>query len=325
MKRRAGARHRLTGGLRTARTRAVLASMLCAACWLGLAGSTDSGAARPAPTLAMSSTTLSPGSTATLTGVGWAPGTVLQASICGARAISGSADCALSAGTTMAADQNGEIRSPISVVVPPSPCPCVVFVTNPRSNFVERLPVVIAGAPVAPVIPTRPAESHIDVLQATLTGSTNPAQWFGLAAGRTLSITLRNVGNVPTNHLIIYASLDQTPIGSQRLSDLVPRGQRTYLVPVQLPALAVGSVTISGHLYATNGQLSGFHVPESVFPWGLIIVTLIVIQLVLLSIRNIVRRRRERHLLDEAPLPTDEDSALDRLATMSASVGSGAE
>ena len=96
-------------------------------------------------------------------------------------------------------------------------------------------------------------------------------------------------------------------------------------MPVQLPALAVGSVTISGHLYATNGQLSGFHVPESVFPWGLIIVTLIVIQLVLLSIRNIVRRRRERHLLDEAPLPTDEDSALDRLATMSASVGSGAE
>jgi hypothetical protein len=197
-----------------------------------------------------------------------------------------------------------------------------VFVTKPTSDFVARLPVAIAGAPVAPVIPARPAESHIDVLEATLTGSTNPAQWFGLAASRTLSITLRNVGNVPTRHLTIYASLDQTPIGSQRLPDLAARGERTYLIPVELPPLAVGSVTINGRLYGSTGQSSAFHVPESVFPWGLIVVALIVIQLVLLSIRNILRRRRERQLLDEAPLDAEEDSALDRLATMSA-VGMG--
>ena len=213
MNRRAGPRHRRKAGFRTPRTRAVLTSLLCTTGWLGLVGTTDSGAARPAPTLALSSTTLVPGSTATLTGSSWAPGTVLQASICGARAINGSADCALSAGTTMAADQNGEIQTPISVVIPPSPCPCVVFVTDPSSDFVARLPVAIAGAPVAPVTTTRPAESHIDVLQATLTGSTNPAQWFGLAASRTLSITLRNVGNVTTRHLTIYARLDQTPMG----------------------------------------------------------------------------------------------------------------
>ena len=120
----------------------------------------------------------------------------------------------------------------------------------------------------------------------------SPAEWFGFSVTRTLAVTLRNSGTAPSLHLTLYASLNQTPIVYRHLGALPARGERTYLVSVSVPSFAVGSLTIDGHIYTSNGPLSGFHVPMTLIPFGLVIVALVIIQLVLLLARNIIRRRR---------------------------------
>jgi hypothetical protein len=271
--------------------------------------------------LVVSPTTLAPSASTTLTGTNWAPGAVIQASVCGASAVNGSADCAVIAATTLSANQDGDIRGSLKVPVPPAPCPCVVLVTDPRSSYLKRVPITIAGVPFAAVHPARPAVAHIDVVQATLTGSTGWSQWFGLATTRTLKVTARNSGVAPSGHLTLYATLNQTPIVAQSLPALAPGKEGTYFVTVQLRPLAVGEVTIEGHIESSNGPSAGFSVPETFIPFGLIVLALILVQLILLLIRNIVRRRREKRLLAEEPQTLQEESALDRLATLTTSTG----
>jgi hypothetical protein len=298
----------------------VLWCLLLAIGMLGVTATAQPAAAATTPTLQLSTTALVPGETTTFEGAGWKPNTVFQASVCGARAVNGSEDCDVTSSMTFAANLNGVISAALVVVVPPKPCPCVVLVTGPQNENRRTFPVTIAGVPYSAVT-AQPSVSRVVVERASLTGSVSPRQWFGLAVSRTLVLTLMNTGAAPTQSLHIYASLGLTPVASRHLAGLSPGRQRTYQIRVRIPALSVGRLTITGRVTNGVGNIDVVKVPATFFPFGLLIVLLILIQLVLLLIRNAVRRRSDARSSEALGSPDAEESAMDRLAVLAVPSG----
>ncbi|MGC8464097.1 MAG: hypothetical protein ACP5P9_10585 [Acidimicrobiales bacterium] len=116
--------------------------------------STSSG---PAETLRLGSTTLVVGQTGTLVGTGWPQRSAVQAVLCGALADDGSLDCANADAVTVAPGPDGSLEATFPVVVPPTPCPCVVLAQGKDVDYLERFAVDLVGpgggAPPAPSSP----------------------------------------------------------------------------------------------------------------------------------------------------------------------------
>jgi hypothetical protein len=135
--------------------------------------------------------------------------------------------------------------------------------------------------------------------KAKVTGGSSIGSFFGFPAHRVLTVTVTNIGHTPIQAPVISAGWG-TPggvehvIAAPRLPPL-PAGQTTVIkLPFQLDALAHGS-------YAVSGRYSGAPIPASFRattsaspPWGLLVAALVVLQVLLLGVRNIVRRRLRR-------------------------------
>ena len=76
------------------------------------------------------------------------------------------------------------------------------------------------------------------------------------------------------------------------------------MVPVKIPALTIGNLTLVAHVDRGNGQLDNFKVPSPLWPWGLFIVLFLIVQLILFKVRNKLRRRREQK---NPPVPPAAD------------------
>jgi len=276
------------------RGRALIVSVLLAGGVVGVGSSLAQAASRAVPTLQLSETTLVAGRAVTLAGVHWVPNTALQASVCGANAVDGSVDCAVTSSVTFSSGPGGVIEGTLLAAVPPQPCPCVVLVVGEQRGYVKMFPVTIVGVPVA-AVGSPEVSSHIVVVDAHLIGSTPIAEWFGFSATRTLAVSVRNTGSASAFPLRLFASLGITPVVSQRLTPLGPGKVRNYEVPVTFPALSVGNLTLNGHISSGNGQLVGFKVPVAIWPFGLLVAGLIIAQIILLAWRNVARRRYERN------------------------------
>ena len=135
------------------------------------------------------------------------------------------------------------------------------------------------------------------------TGSTPVKQWFGFQATRTLALTLVNRGTAPASQLHLFASLGNTPVVSIQLTELGAGQVRTYDVPVTFPALTVGNQTLNGHLTTRDGQIVAFKTSVAVWPIGLVVAAVIIVQMILLAWRNVARRRYERN----NPKPTEPE------------------
>jgi hypothetical protein len=260
-----------------------------------------------ASTLQLSSNTLSQGQTVTVSGLRWTPNTVIQASLCGDDAAGGSVDCAVASSVTLTSGTAGVIDGRLAVVVPPKPCPCVVLVVGAQSGYLKTLPVTIVGAPVADVSSAKPTTSKLTVVDARLLGSNPFSQWFGMSSRRTLSLTLRNEGAAPASSIQVIASLGSRPLLSAQLSDLGIGREKTYELPLTIPALSVGSLNVDGRVFTDDGQQAAFKVPLSIWPIGLLILAILLLQVVLLAARNILRRRHEgQRSKDDLAPPTSQ-------------------
>jgi hypothetical protein len=148
------------------------------------------------------------------------------------------------------------------------------------------------------------------VLSASLTGSTKPQEWLGFAAHRTLLLTVRNSGTLPTPHLALLADIGSTPASIPKLPGLAPGETRTYAIPVTFPALAFGNTAMAGHIgvIGSGTPLAPFHVSISRHPWAWLVIFLIVFQVILLMARNVARRHYERNnpTNDDLHAPMDE-------------------
>jgi hypothetical protein len=248
------------------------------------------------PTLTIQPATAPVGATVQVVGSGLPSKASFQFQICGQRAVHGSADCASGAAVQVLSESNGTISLPITVVVPPIPCPCVVAAFAISSALTVTTPISIPGAPVSstPVSPPQLPRSHLVVAKSELAGSTPVAAWFGFPATRTLDLTLTNTGAAPATSIHLIADLGSTPVLNTRLGPLGPRQTKTYEVSVTIPALSVGNMNVNGHIFTGDGQQTSFKVPVTIWPVGLLLVAIVLAQMILLAVRNIMRRRHER-------------------------------
>ncbi len=251
------------------------------------------------PVLELGDTTLVPGSSVSVHGSGWPQGTTLQAVLCGANAVDGSTDCAESAAATMSPGRDGIIDDQLEVVEPPKPCPCVVVVSALASPLTQRIPVQVVGVPTAPVVTQSPYQQP-PALQVTarVTGGSSLATVFGAPAARTLVVTMANASPTLTVSPVMAAGWSRRGgteqiITTPRLAPLGPGQRRRVSVPFQLTAFSHGTYYVTGSITGSTVPVY-FTAQTSTTPWGLLVVAVLLLQLVLLAIRNVFRRRLER-------------------------------
>ena len=264
-------------------------------------------AAAAAPHLVVSPSVAVPGGTVQVEVSGLIPNQNYQLQICGNDAARGSVDCSLMNAVSWVSTPSGTISTPILVVLPPSPCPCVVAAISPNAGPNVKGPISITGAPQETVT-APPAQPKVVVVDVALSGSTQPKEWLGFAASRTLVLTVRNSGAAPAANLFLTASIGSAPAAVPTLPGLAPGQVRTYRIGVTFPAFTVGNSVLSGHVGVVGWPLTPFHVSLSRYPWGWLIIALIVLQLILLAFRNLARRRVQKNDDRESvpDMPTQE-------------------
>lgn len=131
-------------------------------------------AAETKPSLSVNPATAAPGQTVQVSGFGFPTRSVFQVQVCGQNATHGSADCAGVASASIATDPNGNLSVPLTVVAPPTACPCVVAAFSVTTALTVTTPLAIPGASLtpAPASPPTVPLSHLVVAKSELAGST---------------------------------------------------------------------------------------------------------------------------------------------------------
>jgi len=248
------------------------------------------------------------GSTFKVQGTGWAPNALVELEVCGNHADSGTSDCSVGTSVVVASNDSGAFNGRLSVVLPPAPCPCVIRAVSQDSSVSATASVTIPGAPTAHAgdgTVVQPALRKLDVEHVALIGSDSLTTWLGGRATRRLEFDIVNSGSVAVSG----ASVDfvQGPKGNPtgfvpplKLDRFAVGERRRIVVPIRFNALAFGDQSVRGSVRGTSVPVT-FTVNTSTHPWLLIIVPIVVLgQLLLLAIRNRLRRRlHERLAVDE--------------------------
>lgn len=260
------------------------------------------------PTVGVSAASADPGQTVLVSARGFTPGTVVNLEVCGASGQLGSAACDVASARQGTADGAGAVTEGLEVQIPPAPCPCVVRASG--GGFVATVPITVVGAPVGQVtLPGAPVPARLDVSDVHLEGRGPWTALFGAAPVRQLVVRLRNPGDAPLSgiELAVTVGRGDDPerlVPAPAIEPLEPGASATYRVPLSLGGLAFGS-------YTARVEVLGGDEPvvledrTTVYPWGLGVVLLVAAQLVLLGVRNRLRRRVEvaalRSAAAEAP------------------------
>jgi hypothetical protein len=258
-----------------------------------------------------------PGEIIVVRGAQWPAATNVLVEVCGNLAGNGDADCDRTRSRSTGIGQDGVLSVSIEVSAPPSPCPCVVRVTDLRSFHRVYLPLDIPGAPIAPVtdpdLGTHDGRS-LRVKDVRITDHRRVAEWFGLAPQRTVTFSVENIGTealaeIPVEVLSGGGEPD-TSRAVLTIGDLAPGDERRTSVTVTLDTLSVGSRTLRIEAGSVGWQFSVERQTSS-FPWGLLVVALLLAQLVVVWLRNRLRRRLHgdgRPTGDGGPEPGGDES-----------------
>lgn len=259
---------------------AVLVVALAAVLSTGpLAGAEDG----KTPTLQTVDGTYDRGQTIEVEGEHWPSNTLLTVELCGNEAANGTVDCDARTSRTVATTKEGLLRAQLLATAPPSPCPCVVHVFQPQGILDFAVRVGINGVPSAPVSQDSGPKRSLEVTEARLTGGNGLAAWFGAGSERTLELTIENTGDTPIDTAAIRADLGRSsspdqPIDVADLKPLAPGESVTITAPVELSALSVGSYVVAGRIAGFEG--TDFEASTSTFPYGLVLLAVIVVVLI---------------------------------------------
>ncbi|WRZ88206.1 hypothetical protein OHB54_03570 [Streptomyces sp. NBC_01007] len=283
-------------------SRRIPATALAAAFLAGLAlPATPARADTPQPAISTGTTRLTPGRPVTVTGTDWPSGATVQAEVCGARALRGSADCDTlrSAVALVAAD--GTFRVTLVAGAPPSRCPCVIRVTAQPGVSGAQVDVGLDGQREA-ALPSLARAPRVDVVRTHISGSPGLAELFGASPHRTLTVTVRNPGTTALGRapLIVAWGTGGTadiPVSAPLTTDLPAGATRTYRVRVTLPVAAFGRYAVGGRYGPTE-----FSSATDVYPWGLITAAGLSALLLVYAI-GVAGRRRFRERPTEAAVP----------------------
>ena len=266
------------------------------------------GAAPAAPgAIELSTSTIVPGQVVTVTGSGWQDGDSLAATICGADAVAGTADCAPTSSTTLAATPDGTLWGQMTGALPPAPCPCVVLVTGVSRSYTEKIPVAVTGAPTAPVRTSAPpTATGLRLADLRVVGGTTVASAFGGAARRTLSVRITNPGTIPVTPVLVGrwgrgAQLGDA-IAMPRQRALAPGRSRVVRAQFSLGALAVGTFRVGVELQDVwSAHRATLATTTSQWPLGLFACAAAILAILVWRAIAALRRLRARRKAAGAP------------------------
>ncbi|MFG2972466.1 hypothetical protein ACGFYY_05610 [Streptomyces sp. NPDC048331] len=273
---------------------AFAALLLSAAAALSLTAGAGPAVASAGPDVTVDDARATPGRPVKAVGAGWQPGTTVQVEICGGGALRGSADCDTLRAAVALVAVDGTFRLTLIAGTPPAACPCVLRAVAVQGGARAQTPLAVAGAADAPAAPAPAPAVRVDVVAASLSGGPRFAELFGAPAHRTLTVTLRNPGDRPLGRaplLVTWgpgASAD-LPVGEPETAELPARAERTYRIPVRLPAAAFGRYSVGGR-YAS----AEFAVTTDLYPWGLLGVAFLSVLLTVFTVSVAARRGTER-------------------------------
>jgi hypothetical protein len=271
---------------------------LAAAPLLLLACSVPAEAQERTPIVSVDRTSVAAGEVLRVSDVNWPPNATLSLEICGNMAAAGSIDCDRSATTSVIVNGSGFFAANVTVNRPPSPCPCVVQAWSLSTSDEATTSIAIAGVPElpgAPVGTVLPVASFLTVDDATLNGSGPWTSWFGLSPRRTLEFTLHNAAefSIDPPALVLTAGHSDEPTGYVPSVDpepLEPGESRTITVPIEFDPVSFGGLVVRGEIQGLATPVV-FRASTRSDPWGLIALAIVAVLLVLVLIRNAVRRR----------------------------------
>lgn len=300
----------------------------------------------PTPSGSVSPTSAPIGGSVTVAGTGWPADSLVGIEVCGNGARRGSSDCAPSAGAVAGANSTGQFASPVTILEPPVPCPCVVKLTGLSTPATVLLPLTISGHPDVGAGQSAGIDvvRDLEISSMSVDGGGSFTSWLGGTTERTLVMTVRNTGNVaitdPRVVLAVGKGSDPTGIIPSPSLGTIPGGtQTTYRIPFEVGPLAFGDYTVTASIpgFAPPVQAS---TSTTVYPWLLLIIpAVLVVQLVLILVRNRVRARvwakkeatatlEEQILLaeaDMAPVPVAAPSVAAAGVALSSSEAADAE
>src|SRR5262249_32062386 len=151
-------------------------------------------------------------------------------------------------------------RARLSMVVPPTACPCVVRGVSQATGIIAVGPVTIPGAPtVTPGVDqtVKSARRAVQIRSATLTGSDGVLAWVGGHPHRTLEQTLVNSGDVPlvnsTISLSVGSADDPTGfVAPFNIGRLDVEEKKTFSIPVEFGAISFGKQSVRGVISGTT-------------------------------------------------------------------------
>lgn len=257
------------------------------------------------PTVHVNTSSAQVGQLIQVTGTGWSPvGQTVQIELCGQNAINLSNDCDQTHQYTAAIRAGGIFYGALVTQFPPSPCPCVVAVSNEGAFSAVLAPITIIGARTVAVPSQAPPAAPV-ALSAKVLTDVSAASWFGGPRSVTLVLRVKNVAPIafgsPT--LTVNVGRGRNPSGfvvGKPLAPLAVGATQVLRIPVTLPAFTAGDYSVRAQVITGQGEVATVAGTSS-YPWGLFIVAALVIQTVLLAVRNRVRTRLRRPTDVEAP------------------------
>jgi hypothetical protein len=284
--------------------------------------SPPSSAASQAPTLAVTPAAAPVGKTVVVEGRGFPSQTYdVQVQVCGNLGLNGTADCD-PAGVRTSFAVAGGFALNLPVTMPPKPCPCAIVAFSSVLSDVVEVPFSVIGAPEAAPAPAPPAfeQKTLRLENAKLEGNGGWQSWFGASTTRDLVFTVYNAGTAPVDDppLVLTAGTGHDPEGvvtPPRVGRLEPGARRTVHATIPIETLSVGSYTVKGRI-GNSGADETFRARTSTYPWGLLVLAILMLLVVVLWIRNALRRLAARRAGKRAarstePADVDDDSVDD--------------
>ena len=272
------------------------------------------------------------GDSVIVTGSGWPAGSLISVAVCGNNYLNGSIDCEPTGQGQTTANANGEIAVQVALpALPPSPCPCVVHIASLADTNTVDVPFTITGAPTA--IPSQTVNRRSVDVSARLTGSGPFAAYLGGAAKRELVVSVTNTGssnliNPALNLTVGRGENPATPLTSPNgqqpaLGTIAPGQTVEYRQSVTLGPPAFGQYRVKGEFIGldlitvdqqkVNAGVLSFSVATSSYPWLLILIAWLLLQIPLLGLYK--RRPVEK--------PLSEDPLIEQLPVASGAPGFG--
>ncbi|SEG76209.1 hypothetical protein SAMN04489712_111136 [Thermomonospora echinospora] len=261
---------------------------------LGILGVLPAAPAHAAPAIDLDRDTVKPGQTVTVRLTGWDPGNLLV-ELCGNEARRGTADCAVASSATTHVREGEAATVLLNVTAPPVGCPCVISVRPVTGGTPRTVPITVTDVPVLSPSQRRTAtaagaDRQITATKVTVRGGGFGESWFGGTAHRTLRVTLLNEGDAPLTDppLSLTAGRGSEPadlVTAPALGTLAPGEERTYEIPVSLPAPAFGRYTIRGEITGVDEPIA-FTATTSSYPWALPVLAALLIPLPALTRRR---------------------------------------